>query len=127
MSKAEFKVSKCLYHLVVSDSGMDPGDDNVEVNHFPCNTLTHSESRNTGSTHVLNKLCLMTLMPRVWFWMSLQVSSWLGVSILISKSSSLIQANIDLSAPFLPGVISGSVVSHTSLILYLTTAPASLG
>ena len=55
---------------------------------FPCSTLTHLESGNSDSPLALNRLCFVTLMLRVRFWMSLQVSSWLGVSTLISESSS---------------------------------------
>ena len=94
---------------------------------FPCSTLTHLESGNSGSPLALNKLCFMTLILIVWFQMSLQVSSWLGVSMLISESSSLAQVNIVLLAPFLPGLISGLGVLHSSLIPYSTAAPASSG
>ena len=94
---------------------------------FPCNTLTHSESGNSGSPLALNRLCSMTLMLIVWFQMSLQVSSWLGASTLISESSSLAQANIDSLAPFLPGFVSRLAVPHASSVPYSTTAPASSG
>ena len=93
---------------------------------FPCSTLTYLESGNSGSPLTLNRLCFVTLMLRVWFWMSLWVSSWLGVSTLISESLSLAQANIDSLAP-LPGLISGSAVPHNLLVLYSTATPASLG
>ena len=94
---------------------------------FPCSTLTHSESRNSGSPLALNRLCFVTLILIVWFWLSLQVSFWLGVSTLISESSSLTQANIVSSAPLLPGLISGLGVPYGLLIPYSTAAPVSLG
>ena len=93
---------------------------------FPCNTLTHFGSGNSGSPLALNRLCFMTLISIVWFQMSLWVSSWLGVSTLISESLSLTQANIDLSAPFLPRLVSRSAVPCSSSVPYSTAAPASL-
>ena len=61
---------------------------------FPWMILTHSESGNSGSPLALNKLHFMILMSMVWFWISLQVSSWLGIS-----ECELLSFSCDLSMP----------------------------
>ena len=65
---------------------------------FPCRTLTHSESGNSGSPLMLNRLCFMTLISAMWFLTNFHVSSWLGMSLNICESSLVVQVKSDSSA-----------------------------